>query len=212
MQRQIKLKNTDDFVLLDTHVLQELSKYPHLKEICFFKNLRMHSSGCVFFQKTYKRHPPAEGYRTETIYLHKLIAEQYLADFRIGEATLVGTLSGNKKDCRLSNLIYRSRAVASRKRKSSSKLGYTGVYRDNNRYRAVISKNRKSIHIGMFATPEEAAEAYNVKSRELYGTEGKINVIRLHGSSGASRVIQGKSLPIQPLQDKQGNQSSDSGE
>ena len=212
MERQIKLKNTNDFALLDTQVLLELSNNPHLKEICFFENLRTHSSGCVFFQKTYKRHPPEEGYRTETIYLHKLIAEQYLADFRIGKATLVGTLNGDKKDCRLSNLIYRSRAVTSRKRKSSSKLGYTGVYQENNRYRAVISKDCKSIHIGMFATVEEAAEAYNVKSRELYGTEGKINFIRLHASPGGLSESQGNSLPVQPLQDQQVNLSSDSEE
>ncbi|MEM6772568.1 MAG: hypothetical protein AAF597_18465, partial [Bacteroidota bacterium] len=150
----------------------------------FFSNLREHSSGCVFFQKTYKRRPPEKGYRTETIYLHKLVAERYLSDSRVGNATLVGTHNGNKLDCRLENLVYRSRAVASRKRKSSSKLGYTGVYQENNRYRAVISKDRRSIHIGMFATPEEAAEAYNKKSRELYGSEGKINVIRPHASRG----------------------------
>ena len=30
----------------------------------------------------------------------------------------------------------------------------------------------------MFATAEEAALAYNKKSRELYGEDGKINVIK----------------------------------
>ncbi|MCB0642578.1 MAG: hypothetical protein KDC44_13105, partial [Phaeodactylibacter sp.] len=65
-----------------------------------------------------------------------------------------------------------------RKRKTSSKVGYTGVYKENNRYRAVISVNRKSVHIGMFSTAEEAALAYNKKSRELYGEEGKINIIK----------------------------------
>jgi len=34
------------------------------------------------------------------------------------------------------------------------------------------------MHIGMFATAEEAAMAYNKISRELYGDEGKINIIR----------------------------------
>jgi len=57
-------------------------------------------------------------------------------------------------------------------------VGYTGVYQENNRYRAVISVNRKSIHIGMFDTAEEAALAYNKKSKELYGDDGKINVIK----------------------------------
>ena len=184
MTKQIKLKNADKYAVLDGQVHAELSADPHLKEVNFFENLRLHSSGCVFFQKTYKKRPPEKGYRTETIYLHKLIAERYLSDTRVGKATLVGTHNGDKLDCRLENLVYRSRSVASRKRKSSSKLGYTGVYRENNRYRAVISMNRRSIHIGMFATPEEAALAYNKKSRELYGDEGKINIIRPHASSG----------------------------
>ena len=167
-----------------------MSTDPHLTEVNFFSNLRLHSSGCVFFQKTYKRLPPEKGYRTETIYLHKLVAERYLSDTRVGKANLVGTHNGNKLDCRLENLVYRSRAVASRKRKSSSKLGYTGVYQENNRYRAVISKDRRSIHIGMFATPEEAAKAYNRKSRELYGSEGKINIIKPHASYGDENATQ----------------------
>lgn len=184
MTQQIKLKNADKFALVDDQVFAELSADPHLAEVDFFQNLRLHSSGCVFFQKTYKKRAPEKGYRTETIYLHKLVAERYLSDTRVGKANLVGTHNGNKLDCQLENLVYRTRSVASRKRKSSSKIGYTGVYKENNRYRAVISKDRRSIHIGMYATPEEAALAYNNKSIELYGKEGKINVIRPHSSSG----------------------------
>ncbi len=175
--RKLSLKNDPGVVLIDQQVFDELSRDPHLSEISFFENLRKHSSGCVVFQKTYKKPAPSEGYRTETIYLHKLIAERYLSDQRVGNRTLVGSTNGNKLDCRLSNLEYRSRAVASRKRKSSSKVGYTGVYRENNRFRAVISKNRRSIHIGMYATAEEAALAYNKKSLELFGKEGKQNII-----------------------------------
>ncbi|GAB4248521.1 MAG: hypothetical protein Kow0027_10920 [Saprospiraceae bacterium] len=52
------------------------------------------------------------------------------------------------------------------------------VYREYNRYRAVISVDGKSIHLGMFDTPEEAAMAYNAKSREVFGDKGKINIIK----------------------------------
>ena len=192
---ELSLKNSPERVLMDTQVYEELLRDEHLNEVNFFANLRLHSSHCVVFQKTHPRHDGKSGYRTETIYLHKLIAERYLSDTRTAEANLVGCINGNKLDCRLSNLEYRTRAEASRKRKSSSKLGYTGVYRENNRYRAVISKNRKSIHIGMFATPEEAAMAYNRKSMELYGKAGKLNVIRPHAASGDSTVIGKESLP-----------------
>jgi hypothetical protein len=174
---KVKLKNSDDDVLLDDVTFEYLTTDPYLMKLDFINNLRKHSSGCAVFQKTWKK--ASGGYKTETIYLHKLIAEKFLEKAKTSTKNLVGTKNGNKLDCRLDNIVYRSRSVASRKRKSSSKVGYTGVYKENNRYRAVISINRKSVHLGMFDTAEEAALAYNKKSRELYGEDGKINVIKL---------------------------------
>lgn len=176
MLYKVKLKNAEDEVLLDDKVYEYLTSDPYLVRVDFINNLRKHSSGCAVFQKTWKR--ADGGYKTETIYLHKLIAEKFLTQTKMGYRNLVGAKNGNKLDCRLENLLYRSRSVASRKRKTSSKTGYTGVYKENNRYRAVISVDRKSVHIGMFATAEEAALAYNKKSRELYGEDGKVNVIK----------------------------------
>lgn len=187
--KELHLSNSPDKAYLDTQVFEELQLDPHLKEVDFFNKLRLHSSRCVVFQKTHPRTDGQKGYRTETIYLHKLVAERYLSDARTSTNNLVGCKNGNKLDCRLANLEYRSRAEASRKRKSSSKLGYTGVYKENNRYRAVISQNRRSIHIGMFATAEEAALAYNRKSFELYGNAGKVNVIRPHAASGDTGYV-----------------------
>lgn len=175
MQYRIKLKNSEECVILDAHVYNHLSSDPYLVEIKLLANLRKHSSGCAVFQKT--RTTSKGKYETETIYPHKLIAERFLGHTATPKKNLVGSINGDKLDCRLQNLEYRSRAVASRKRKTSSKIGYTGVYKENNRYRAVISVNRKSIHLGMYATPEEAARAYNDKSRELYGRNGKINIL-----------------------------------
>ena len=173
---KIKLKNSDDNVIVDDHVYEFLTGDPYLVQIKFVDNLRKHSSGCVVFQKTWKK---AEGgYKTETIYLHKMLAEKFLADQRSKVKNLVGAKNGDKLDNRLENILWRSRSVASRQRKTSSRAGYTGVYQENNRYRAVISINRKSVHLGMFDTPEEAAEAYNKKSRELFGDEGKVNKIK----------------------------------
>lgn len=176
MLYKVKLKNADDNVLLDSEVYEYLTSDPYLVKVDFINNLRKHSSGCAVFQKTWKK--ADGGYKTETIYLHKLIAEKFLAETKSSAKNLVGAKNGNKLDCRLENIVYRSRSVASRKRKTSSKVGYTGVYKENNRYRAVISVDRKSVHIGMFATAEEAALAYNKKSRELYGEDGKINIIK----------------------------------
>jgi hypothetical protein len=45
------------------------------------------------------------------------------------------------------------------------------------RYRASISINNKSIHIGYFDNEEEAAKAYNEKAKELFGEFSYINKI-----------------------------------
>ncbi|MCB0533797.1 MAG: Pathogenesis-related transcriptional factor and ERF protein [Lewinellaceae bacterium] len=173
---KVKLKNADDMVLLDDHVYEWLSSDPYLSKIDLINNLRKHSSGCAVFQKTWKR--ADGGFKTETLYLHKLIAEKFLSDQKGGKQQLVGAKNGDKLDCRLENLVYRSRSVASRQRKTSSKTGYTGVYKEHNRYRAVISIKGKSKHLGMFDTAEEAAAAYNKVSKEIYGEEGKINKLK----------------------------------
>lgn len=181
---KVKLKNAEDTVLLDDHVYEWLTNDEYLSRVDLIHNLRKHSSGCVVFQKTWKK---AEGgYKTETIYLHKLIAEKFLTDQKKGSQRLVGAKNGDKLDCRLENIVYRSRSVASRQRKTSSKTGYTGVYKEHNRFRAVISVHGKSVHIGMFDTAEEAAAAYNKISKEVYGEEGKINKVKGWGERSAS--------------------------
>jgi len=66
------------------------------------------------------------------------------------------------------------------------------VYKESTRFRAVISHKGKSIHIGMFDTAEEAADAYNKKSKEFYGDEGKINTIPRAALSAAKKAAKAK--------------------
>lgn len=160
---------------VDDHVYAWLTSDPSLVTGKFVDNLRLHSSGCAVYQKT-KRVTKGE-YETQTIYLHKHIAEKYLIEHKTERQNVVGALNGDKLDCQLDNLVYRSRSVASRKRKTSNKVGYTGVYKENNRYRAVISIDGSSQHLGMFSTAEEAAAAYNRRSWEAFRENGKLNDI-----------------------------------
>lgn len=161
---------------LDSAAYEWLTTDPYFVEIDLINNLRRHSSGCAVFQKTWKK--ASGSYKTETYYLHKLIAEKFLGDQKDKVKRLVGAKNGDKLDCRLDNLIFRSRSVASRQRKTSSSTGFTGVYREHKRYRAVISIAGKAKHIGMYDTPEEAAAAYNKVSKELFGEEGKVNKLK----------------------------------
>ena len=173
--KTIFLKNSDLVVKVDDKVYNWLTTDRALVAGEFVDNLRLHSSGCAVYQKT---HRLAKGeYETTTLYLHKHIAEKYLAKHRTERQNVVGALNGDKLDCRLDNLVYRSRSVASRQRKTSNKVGFTGVYRENNRFRAVISIDGQSNHLGMFATPEEAAAAYNRRSWETFREDGKLNDI-----------------------------------
>jgi len=181
MEVKVNLKNSDSFVLLDKKVYDALLKDEYVNKMGILDNLRQHSSGCAVYQKTWKSD---EGdFKTETVYLHRYIAEHFLSDQFSKENNLVGARNGNKLDCRLENLIWRSRSTASRQRKTSSKTGYTGVYQENKKYRAIISINGKAVHLGMYDTPEAAAAAYNAKSKELYGTKAKINKIRASNSA-----------------------------
>lgn len=109
MLYKIKLKNADENVLLDDQVYEWVTSDPYLTKVDFINNLRRHSSGCAVFQKTWKKQDGS--FKTETIYLHKLIAEKFLSDNKSKEKNLVGAKNGNKLDCRLDNLVYRSRAT-----------------------------------------------------------------------------------------------------
>ncbi len=175
MEIKVNLKNSSDFVIMDKEVYDALKKDQYISKMDVLNNLRQHSSGCAVFQKTWKKE--SGDFATETIYMHRYIAEKFKQDEYSEENNLVGAKNGNKLDCRLSNLVWRSRSTASRQRKSSSKTGYTGVYQENKKYRAIISINGKAVHLGMFDTPEQAALAYNKKSKELYGEKAKINEI-----------------------------------
>lgn len=172
---KLNLKNANKSVIIDDFVYDYLSNNPYLKELEFEKNLRLHSSGYAVFQKAWRQ--KSGGYRTETIYLHKRIAEQFIQKPDSDQKLIVRVVNGNKLDCRVKNLEWATMSKASRKGRNYGSTGYRGVRKDGNRYRATIYVNRKAIHIGMFATAEEAALAYNQKSKEIFGEEGKINSV-----------------------------------
>jgi hypothetical protein len=176
MAKKVALKNAEGkFAILDDNIYKDLKEDESLKKLGFIDNLRIHSSGCVVFQKAVKNDEGKSA--VLTIYLHKIIAERYLSTQKQGKKKLVGAVNGDKLDCRIENLQYRTRALASRLRKTHNETGYTGVYKEHKKYRAVISINGKSKHLGMFITAEEAAKAYNDASLKFLGDEGKINTI-----------------------------------
>ncbi|MFN4081585.1 MAG: HNH endonuclease [Saprospiraceae bacterium] len=177
MYYKLLLKNSELNAKVDAEVYEWLNSDSWLTEIAFLQNLRLHTSGYVFYQKNWKSRTTGLN-RNMTIYLHRLIAERFLPPKKTDEKRLVSFKNGDKRDCRIENLEYRNRAVLSRKRRTSNRTGYLGVYEtSNNRFRACISIQGKQIHIGVFDTAEQAALAYNKMSRQYLGEDGALNKI-----------------------------------
>lgn len=55
-----------------------------------------------------------------------------------------------------------------RKPRSNNKLGFQGVYQVNEKFRAVITTNKKNKHLGYFDTPEQAHQAYLIEKRKQH--------------------------------------------
>jgi hypothetical protein len=177
MIKTVRLKNASEDVILDTYVHDFVQSHDYYQKIELPQNLRRHSSGYAFFQKNRKQ--LNGGFKCETIYLHKAIAEQFIPKPKSSKRLFVRFNNGNPLDCRIQNLTWTPLAnIVRNTTKTYNKYGYRGVVQDRNRFRAVIYENRKPINIGSFDTLEEAAEAYNKKSQELFGTTRSLNIIK----------------------------------
>ncbi len=61
--------------------------------------------------------------------------------------------------------------------KSNAASGFKGAYKIGNRFQCQIGVNGTLRHVGMFATAELAAQAYNKAAIKYYGTKAKLNKI-----------------------------------
>lgn len=166
MDYKIKLKNSDRYVLIDDITYEQIFNDLWFKEVNFLENLRVHSSGNVVFQKSYKDRLYKKGVKTTTIYLHKWIAEKFIGLRTKGKPFLVA-VNGNKLDCRIKNLEYRSRSAVARAAKPTSKSGYRGVYQEGNSFRAMIYIDGKTHHIGTYKSAQAASRAYKKRVAQL---------------------------------------------
>ncbi len=166
----IKATPNTKSVLVDYSVYEELTNNEYFTKIELISHLREHSGGYAVFQKAWKK---ADGsFKIETIYLHKYIAEKYIPfpEELKGQKVVVNLKNGDRLDCRLENLEWVTMSMAARRSRCSSKTGYRGVYKEKKGgYRSTIYINKVRVHLGMFPTALEAAEAYNKRSLEEFG-------------------------------------------
>lgn len=101
--------------------------------------------------------------------MHRTIMKKMLVS-EIPEGMQVDHINRNKLDNRRENLRL---ATASENQMNCGgkigKHGFRGVKTHRRKWEAQIQKDNKKISIGLFPTKEEAASAYNIKAKELFG-------------------------------------------
>jgi hypothetical protein len=89
--------------------------------------------------------------------------------------------NGNGLDNQRSNLRQSTAAQNSHNRRTriDSTSGFKGVFKQagcmSKPWRAQIALSGKKKHLGMYATPEEAARAYDAAAAELFGEFARLN-------------------------------------
>jgi len=80
-------------------------------------------------------------------------------------------IDGDKQNNRTNNLrlCNQSQNCANSKMPKTNTVGLKGVTRHGTRFRAQICVNRKKMHIGVYATAEEAHDAYVRTAKEFFG-------------------------------------------
>ena len=80
-------------------------------------------------------------------------------------------INGDRHDNRIANLrpATRSQNHGNSRRPRHNTSGFKGVTKVRNKWRAQITKNNRSIHLGTFNTPEAAHAAYCEAAQKLFG-------------------------------------------
>lgn len=91
----------------------------------------------------------------------------------------VDHINNDRLDNRKSNLRGATHLQNSKNKKpgKNNKTGYKGVCFKRNRFVAQICVNQKVKHLGYFATPEEAATAYNEAAKTYHGEFAFLNEV-----------------------------------
>ena len=109
------------------------------------------------------------------VLLHRLVAE------RMGLSLdgVIDHINGNALDCRRENLqaCTHQQNIMKQRHQETATSPYKGVMRFRDKWRARLTFNGKTLHLGMFASAVEAADAYNEKAKELFGSFAALNEV-----------------------------------
>lgn len=91
---------------------------------------------------------------------------------------IIDHVNGNGLDCRKQNLRLSSHSLNGANRGPVRKRVYKGVTRTKHSSKpwvASIKKDRKTISLGRYATPGEAAQAYDEAAIRIFGEHARVN-------------------------------------
>ncbi len=143
--------------------------FSYLKKKGLADGWRLHSAGYAVLQFT-------QFGRIKTLYMHKLLAGEFLAHNETDKKLFVRMVNCNKLDCRLDNLEWTTMSELRRQQQTST--GFRGVSKDGKKYRAVLYDKGERVYLGVFNTAEEAAEAYNRESIKRFGFTKSLNELQ----------------------------------
>lgn len=107
------------------------------------------------------------GKHRTTILLHREVLNP-------AKDTHIDHINGNGLDCRRSNLRFAS--FCQNAQNSKVRTGsYKGVSKRKNKWVAQIRAHGKNYWLGYYATPEDAARAYDAAAYKLHGAFAKLN-------------------------------------
>ena len=110
-----------------------------------------------------------------TVYLHRAIVARVLGIERLDSARKVDHVDNDTLMNARPNLRIASHYENNVNRKFWTETGYKGVTRHGNRFRARITLGGVERVIGRFATPEEAAQAYDDAAFAAWGEFAWLN-------------------------------------
>ena len=123
------------------------------------------------------------GIRTNTLLLHRLVAEVFLNDGQPltpqQDVDHIKRADGSHAQDALSNLriVSRSQNLKNQTIRSDNTSGYKGVswHKRDGKWKAKITSCGRIKHLGGFSTPEAAALAYDNAAKNLHGEFAKLN-------------------------------------
>lgn len=110
---------------------------------------------------------------SDVVLMHRLIMG--VTDKRNVDHVDGNRLNNQKYNLRICSYMENSRNQKVRK---NNMTGYKGVMLERGRWRARIRYGGKNLHLGVFETAKEAAEAYNKAATSLFKGFARLNIIK----------------------------------